>query len=109
MEIYKGRRFFNKFDLFNLTAESVEANTFNGSWIWKLDILPRIVSYLWLCMHNNVPVREVLAHRGINCNSLCPICKNQNESIVHVLRECLFARHFWSNIGTSHPNLGEWI
>ena len=53
-------------------------------------------------MHNSVPARDVLAARGINCIRLCPVCKNQVESIDHLLRECLFAQHFWSEMGVSH-------
>jgi len=26
---------------------------FKGSWIWKLDILPKITTFLWLCLHNS--------------------------------------------------------
>lgn len=28
---------------------------FMGNWVWKLDIWPKISSFLWLCHHNNVP------------------------------------------------------
>ena len=34
---------------------------FHGQWIWKLDILPKITNFLWLCMHGSTPVRDVLA------------------------------------------------
>lgn len=68
-----------------------DGNTFKGNWIWKMDTFPKIISFLWLCMHNSIPVREVLATRGINCSKLCPICRNQDESIEHMLRECIFA------------------
>lgn len=28
---------------------------FMGNWVWKLDIWPKISSFLWLCHHNSVP------------------------------------------------------
>lgn len=91
-------------------------NTFKGAWIWKLDTIPKIMSYLWLCMHNGVPLREVLAGRGINCNPLCPICRQQGESINHLLRECLFAHQFWLKIQSPNiipplhnQSLGDWL
>lgn len=28
---------------------------FMGQWIWKLDILPKMIMFLWLCFHNSVP------------------------------------------------------
>ena len=60
----------------SIKVDTREENTFKGTWIWKLETLPKIISYFWLCMHNSVPMREVLAVRGINCNPLCLICRN---------------------------------
>ena len=59
----------------SIKTEMGMGNSFKGARIWKFDTIPRIMSYLWLCMDNSVPVREVLAGRGINCNPLCPICR----------------------------------
>ncbi|KAK7845497.1 hypothetical protein CFP56_009217 [Quercus suber] len=74
------------------------------------------MSYFRLCMHNSAPVREVLAGRGINCNPLYPICKNQGESIDHLLKECLFSYQFWLKIWSPHiipplhnQSLGDWL
>ena len=83
----------------SILADSGEINTFKGAWIWKVDSLPKIISFLWLCMHKSVPVRDVLADRSIVCSRLCPVCRNQVESIDHLLRECVFARLFWSKMG----------
>nr|POF06080.1 putative ribonuclease h protein [Quercus suber] len=60
---------------------------FMGKWIWKIDILPKIIMFLWLCFHNNVPVKSILAARGINCDGKCPICRFHDESITHLLRD----------------------
>lgn len=48
---------------------------FHGQWIWKLDILPRLANFLWLCLNGSIPVKDVLATRGINCDKICPMCK----------------------------------
>ena len=71
------------------------ALTFHGAWIWKLDVLPKIANFLWLCIHNSVPVKDVLASRGIIEDKTCPLCKNQPKTIEHLLRECDFARNSW--------------
>ena len=71
---------------------------FSGQWIWKLDIVPKIINFLWLCLHGSIPVKEVLAGRGINCDALCPLCREQNESILHLLRDCVFARNLWHKL-----------
>ncbi|XP_030940193.1 aspartate aminotransferase, cytoplasmic isozyme 2-like [Quercus lobata] len=42
-----------------------ETDSFIGDWVWKLDTLPRIQSFFWLCHHRSIPVREMLAIRGL--------------------------------------------
>lgn len=64
---------------------------FLGEWIWKLDTLPRIQSFLWHCHHNIAPVREVIASRGIVCDTICPFYRSYKESILHLLRDCPYA------------------
>ena len=60
--------------------------------------LPKIINFLWLCLHGSVLVKEVLAGRGINCDKLCPICREQNESIIHMLRDCVYACYLWRKL-----------
>lgn len=61
--------------LLSLQGEN-SSSVFKRSWIWKLDILPKITTFLWLCLHNSIPVREVLASSGIMCDKICPLCKS---------------------------------
>ena len=34
-------------------------------WIWKLNTLPRIKTFLWMCDHENIGVKVCLARRGV--------------------------------------------
>ncbi|KAF3968809.1 hypothetical protein CMV_007350 [Castanea mollissima] len=71
---------------------------FQGQWIWKIDTLPKVVNFLWLCKHNSVLVRSVLAMRGIITNICCPLCKNFLETTCYLLRDFMVAKDFWYNI-----------
>ena len=89
---------------------------FKGAWIWKLDILPKITTFLWLCLHNSIPVKEVLASRGIMCDKICPLCKSQEETILHLLRDCELARDCWRKLEVPpmlvsyfSRNLEDWL
>ena len=73
---------------------------FSGKWIWKLDTVPKIVPFLWLCHHKSVPVRETIAARGVECDITCPVSKNAVETLSHALRESPFALDFWRKIKT---------
>lgn len=44
-------------------GESLES-PFQGQWIWKLDILPKIVNFLWLWFHRSIPMIDVLTLRA---------------------------------------------
>ena len=44
-------------------------------------------------------MRQVIKARGINCSRNCPLCYTQEETILHVLRDCPVARQFWLSMG----------
>ena len=68
-----------------------------SSWIWKVRTSPRIMFFLWQCYHLSVLVREILASRGINIPTFCPKCLGLNESLIHMLRDCLDSIVFWNS------------
>ena len=80
--------------------EDTNPHSFSGYWLWKFDTIQKIKHFIWLCYHNSIPVRQVIATRGISCNTTCPLCQSQEESIVHSLRDCPFALKFWKQLGT---------
>ena len=71
-----------------LDAVSVE-------WVWKVEALPKIQFFLWLCLHNSVPTGEILGLRGLSIDSVCSLCHRSNESVDHLLRGCEFAKDYW--------------
>ncbi|KAL0011764.1 hypothetical protein SO802_006872 [Lithocarpus litseifolius] len=78
---------------FNLNYAYILANGeapqfFNGKWIWKLKVLPRIQSFIWMCIHNSIATRERLASRGLQVDTVCSMCNLHPETIIHLLRDC---------------------
>jgi hypothetical protein len=61
--------------------------------------------FLWQCYYLSIPVREILASRGINIPTFCPRCLDPNESLIHMLRDCLDSIAFWSSF--RFPSLGS--
>lgn len=37
-----------------------EQGQFTGSWVWKVNTLPRINFFMWMCLHNSIRVGVVL-------------------------------------------------
>lgn len=92
-----------------------DGEAFSGQWVWKLEILHRIKTFIWQCVHNSIGVGECLARRIINVSDVCPLCQRDSESILHRLRDCEAARSIWCHLGINETSnfyegsLGLWL
>ena len=68
-------------------------------WIWKLNALPRIKTFLWMCAHGSIGVKACLVRRGVVKEESCPICQGTSESILHALRDCHKIKEVWRQLG----------
>ena len=68
---------------------------FNLGWVWKLETLPRVKSFIWRGAHNSVGVKGYLVRRGMGEDDICPICQVESESILHALRDCARVKAVW--------------
>lgn len=64
-----------------------------------MDTLLKVCSYLWLYNHNSVLVREIIASRDIDCEIVYLLCRNCNDTILHLLRDSPYAMQIWRKIG----------
>ncbi|KAK2405415.1 hypothetical protein QL285_054655 [Trifolium repens] len=101
-----------------LNRNTFSANTTNivsWSWLWRLPAPEKIKFLFWTMLHNALPTREMLSHRGIINNNLCPRCNNNVETLLHCLRDCIFVKSVWKSIGFykqiffQEDNLYDWL
>ena len=64
--------------------------------IWTLKVPPKVRNFLWQACSNILPTRENLQRRKVAVNPQCEFCKQQPETVSHVLWECPFARNTWA-------------
>ena len=64
--------------------------------IWKLSVPQRIRSFLWMVNHERVMCNVERVRRGFTSDSLCPICHQEEESLVHLFRDCTAASQIWT-------------
>ena len=82
-----------------------------GPWksIWKLDVPPKVKVFWWRVIHDYLPARQVLHRRHIEPTVHCELWGADEESVRHVLIECIVARIFWEQAkkitGTKLPVL----
>lgn len=75
---YSPKGSFDMKSAYLLATNLMEAESFSGTWIWKLQTLPRIQIFIWRCMRNSIVVKESLASRGIPLVTSCPLCHSES-------------------------------
>ncbi|KAL4354245.1 hypothetical protein GQ457_06G016820 [Hibiscus cannabinus] len=84
--------------------------------IWSLPIPERLRGFLWLALHNKLLSNVVRLQRHLTTDSACSICSFQDESLLHILRDCPSIHGLWSRLLRYHPQdeffsypLDEWL
>uniref|UniRef100_A0A7N2MK81 Reverse transcriptase zinc-binding domain-containing protein n=1 Tax=Quercus lobata TaxID=97700 RepID=A0A7N2MK81_QUELO len=95
-------------------SESDEGS-FNGMWVWNLDTIPQVKTFIWQCLHNAIGVGECLVKRCITETDICPLCQREPETILHRLRDCGTSKQIWERLGVRQNsnfyegNLVQWL
>ena len=93
---------FDTKSAYNLSKDigEIKESLFNGQWVLKLKTvktIPWIQTFVGLCFHNSIAVRECIAKRGMGRSVDCPISLDwmvmTNESIIQALRDCILAKN----------------
>lgn len=50
-------------------------------------------------MHERLVTNVNRQRNGMRRDSLCPLCKKDNETIIHVLKDCRIAKDIWIALG----------
>ena len=93
-----------------------EEKMFKGDWVWKMNTLPKIKFFVWKCLHNSIEVKDCLAKRGIQIDATCPLCRRNDETIIHALQDCDLIRPEWTDLQASaqdnlffQTNVHDWF
>ena len=80
--------------------------------IWKAWAPPKIKFFSWLAFHNRLWTKARLQRRGRPNCGICPLCKQTQETVAHLLFQCRFAKRVWRLIkewlGLPLLNISEW-
>ncbi|KAJ4801818.1 Ribonuclease H-like superfamily protein [Rhynchospora pubera] len=63
--------------------------------IWKLQVPPRVITFLWRCLHDALPVMKRLNKIFKNTNPVCFRCGQKEETVKHVIFDCPSSRALW--------------
>ncbi|KAK9281906.1 hypothetical protein L1049_004814 [Liquidambar formosana] len=95
----------------NVTGESSTSAPAQDecNFIWKQMVLNKVKHFAWRAVKGILPTREGLARRKVVEDPLCPLCGQAEESIVHCLRDCPFAKRVWQVSGLDWQGSGSWL
>ena len=76
----------------------------------------KLITFTWKLLHQALPIKEVLNHRGIHYDALYMLCNTHIETLNHIFLHCTFARAAWLGIGIntsflmeSNTNMDIWL
>jgi hypothetical protein len=83
------------------SGQGSESNKEKGVWkfIWSMRVPNQVKMFSWSVCLNILPTRSNLAKRKVVEDSLCPCCKREPKTTLHVLWNCLAAQDVWGGRG----------
>ncbi|KAF7826982.1 hypothetical protein G2W53_018146 [Senna tora] len=71
--------------------------------IWKWKGPEKIKYFMWLCVKDRVLTNVNRRRRNLSLSDLCPRCRVCSESVLHMVRDCNYARNVWLRL--VRPNM----
>ncbi|KAG8636180.1 hypothetical protein MANES_16G107751v8 [Manihot esculenta] len=81
---------------------------------WKTKVPPKVLNFCWRALVNVVPCLSLLQSKRVPVDSMCPLCHEAPETVLHILIQCPFARSCWLSSPLGWPafsaaSLREWF
>lgn len=96
-----------------LRGENTANSSFHWTHIWKMNLPPKVKSFVWQACSNLLPTVDNLQNRRVECSQACILCSNHQESISHLMFKCGFAISCLKNIPNILLNVDmsmeEWV
>ena len=64
--------------------------------VWKLNVPPKVRTFMWRACANILPTRDNLHRQRVDVDRNCEFCRQQPKMGAHLLWECPFARNVWA-------------
>lgn len=91
-------------------GEPSQRNNLETSWksLWNLHIPNKTNKFSWRACTDSLLTKSKLKERRITQDGLCPICHREDETIIHLVWNCLASKDIWT-LSTLHkwPDLKE--
>ncbi|KAK2417953.1 hypothetical protein QL285_040194 [Trifolium repens] len=86
------------YQLITLETTDIVDRTWNS--VWKIDCIERIKVFMWQLIHDRLLTKAKLAKWHVS-DPFCARCIQFEESVIHVIRDCLIAVEVWRHLVSS--------
>ncbi len=79
------------------TGSSSNPERLHAFWkgIWRVKVPHKIRVFMWRACSSILSTKTSLFKRGVTSSSLCPICLDDAETVLHSLWDCGFTKECW--------------
>jgi len=70
-------------------------SSFNSQAIWKAKAEGKHRFFSWLLVQGKIQTADNLLAKGVECNPVCVLCDQENETAAHLCLHCCFAQEVW--------------
>ncbi|CAN1830216.1 Putative ribonuclease H protein At1g65750 [Linum perenne] len=88
----EGNRRFTIRSAYNLICKTSQLQTLD---VWRWKGPNKIHHFLWLAAHDQLLTNHARKRRNLINDANCHWCPHQEETVLHVLRDCRFAKEVW--------------
>jgi len=82
------------YNMLNLEDQMLSSEVFQI--LWNLKVVPSTIVCMWRILWDRLPTRVNLVRRGVQLeNALCPMCREDIESVQHLFCTCKVAQKVW--------------
>lgn len=64
--------------------------------LWNAQTTQRAKMFVWRACNRAIPVKMAFRRRGFHVEDSCSLCRTEEESVLHVLRDCPMAFKVWN-------------
>ncbi|GMN53247.1 hypothetical protein TIFTF001_022384 [Ficus carica] len=77
------------------SSSIVNSDVFWWRKLWSSPIPPKVRLFVWRAFHEILPTMVSLRIRGVDCDVICPRCKDVMESTSHAILDCPISQMVW--------------
>ncbi|CAN1761920.1 Putative ribonuclease H protein At1g65750 [Linum perenne] len=93
---------------YELLRSNVQAADTLWDKIWRWKGPARVNHFLWLAAQNKLLTNSQRVKRKIASDGSCGYCQDESEDVIHILRDCRFAKEVWELSGIQASNPQAW-